>query len=348
MVAFPSLRKNTKAWASRLKGGLHGPLFFGLQMRDNKHAIVFSSDKNWLPHTRVFIEQLQKLRLPDIDLIYCTSESEQIDLPKPVIVERIKNIGEERELSAITRIPRAAYLRMSMPTHFRGRYKKLLYLDVDIAFFRRNLKEVFNIELLDQHAIAAVRVNRQWLDPSRMLPDFKESGLGPAPSFNSGVMLIDPEKWYQFSVDARIEHILNTQGEHFYDVDQSVLNLAMRGLWSEISPVWNWMYQQKRGFNAFRYGAEVIHFAGKQKPWERNKFIPNRFVKPYFKLFEENVELARKLPKLHSPREEMKMLYGLYQESREDQAKIREYIKRFERRTSSLNPEIYGQYSALT
>ena len=84
----------------------------------------------------------------------------------------------------------AAYLRLALPAAFAGAYRRLLYLDADVFVQGGDFGALLGVDI-GPHALAAVRDNIQWRTPGRRPDAFRRLGLGPAPFFNSGVLLID-------------------------------------------------------------------------------------------------------------------------------------------------------------
>ena len=115
---------------------------------------------------------------------------------------------------------------------------------------------------------------------------FRRLGLGPAPVFNSGVLLIDVAA---FNAQDVLERCLAFGASHppaRIGLDQDLLNAVLHGGWAELSPVWNWQYTwASRLFEAMA-DAHVVHFIGPKKPWthERGE-LPLRFRRAYRRFF---------------------------------------------------------------
>ncbi|MCQ2006232.1 glycosyltransferase family 8 protein [Rhizobium sp. NRK18] len=166
--------------------------------------------------------------------------------------------------------PRVVFLRNYAPSLLRD-YDRLLYLDVDILCERVD-HSIWDIEL--PHGIGAVSdtatidkaprgtglSREEWLD---------RLGVTGGRYFNSGMMLIDPARWDNGALGHRLSSYYQNRDVRGIK-SQDFLNHAMDGLWTELSPRWN--YQPP----FFELGIDewvdpvFLHFCTPIKPW----FLP--------------------------------------------------------------------------
>lgn len=173
------------------------------------------------------------------------------------------------------------YLRLALPAAFAGEYRRLLYLDGDVFVQGGDFSALMEIDL-GTHPIAAVRDNSQWRTPGRRPSQFRRLGIGTAPYFNAGVMLIDVAAYNDTDLLARCVALGRRNRELMIRHDQNLLNATLQGDWAEISPLWNWQYTWASRLYEAMEDAHVVHFIGPRKPWahEGGEF-PLRFKRAY-------------------------------------------------------------------
>lgn len=193
----------------------------------------------------------------------------------------------------------ASYLCLMLP-ELLPNYRRILYLDCDILP-NGPVGEVLAADLHGQ-ALGAVRDVQQWRTPGRRPAEFARLGLLKVPYLNSGVMLFDTERWRaegltQACVGAARDPDL---AKGYVRNDQSAVNLALQGRWTELSPVWNWQWTESTRYFADDAGARLIHFIGQKKPW-RTATLPPRFTAGYRPFLERHFPDAP-VPQRSAPR----------------------------------------------
>jgi lipopolysaccharide biosynthesis glycosyltransferase len=138
---------------------------------------------------------------------------------------------------------------------------RILYLDAD-TIVTRPLEDLFAFDLGGK-LLAAAPNGKWWPWPT---PEgIAELGLPPnAPYFNSGVMLIDLDKWRATDAETVVLRYIATNPERLMIVDQDALNGAFHDDWAPLQERFN--YQITPGY---RLGARpsIVHYAGPKKPW---------------------------------------------------------------------------------
>jgi Lipopolysaccharide biosynthesis proteins, LPS:glycosyltransferases len=136
--------------------------------------------------------------------------------------------------------PTTIYYRIFAPHLIDAAAKKLIYLDVD-TIVRTDISNLWNVNLAS-HALAAVQdigktVTSRWGG----IPNYTELGLSPDTKyFNSGVLLIDVDKWRKQHISTSIIDVLVKYREHVVLPDQYGLNVVFANNWLELAPAWNW------------------------------------------------------------------------------------------------------------
>ncbi len=251
-------------------------------------AVVFACDEAYARYALFAAARIDAVSpARDFDICLCSMEPIQ---PVASLAAlgirhcRVDTGGVFGAMNLDARRTEASYLRLALPAAFAGQYRRLLYLDADVfpqgGDFSRLLR------LACPTAVAAVRDNSQWRTPGRRPDSFKRLGLAPAPYFNSGVLLIDVER---FNADRVLDRCLAFAGEHPPErigLDQDLLNAVLHGDWSELGPVWNWQYTWASRLTEAMVGANILHFIGPRKPWKHDGGeLPLKFRRAYRDFF---------------------------------------------------------------
>ena len=160
-----------------------------------------------------------------------------------------------------------AYARFFIPEYVPE--DKVLYLDSDLIV-NTSLEKLFSIDL-ENRLLAAVK---------------DTDGI----TFNTGVLLINNEKWRQEKLKERlieqsvvtIKEVKEGNFEHF-NGDQTILNQVCSSQWLELNRIYNLqvghdivaLYNNWQGHLAFNDKPVVIHFTTFRKPW--TTLIANRY-----------------------------------------------------------------------
>ena len=194
-----------------------------------------------------------------------------------VLRARGENPFAARRLEA--RRSHAAFLCLMLPRLLGADYARLLYLDADIHLDRGDLGAALSLDLRGQ-AVGAVLDHQMWRTPGRSPQEFRRLGWANARYLNSGVMLLDTarfeaEGWLDRAVSAATDP---SYARGFTRNDQSAINLALHGRWTEISPVWNWQHERATRYAMAHAEPRLVHFIGERKPWlDAGRDLPPRF-----------------------------------------------------------------------
>lgn len=176
--------------------------------------------------------------------------------------------------------PNAIYYRLFAP-YLLNSFAKILYIDADIialnAFGR--LLETDMTESLC--AVVKEPSDQEVLSSAINIP----SGH----YFNSGVLLINPQKWCENNVSQQVIDILQQQGCQFKYFDQDALNITLLNKVTFIDGIYNMQMKIRHGKEDFRImpssDTVLLHYVGDNKPWQEwNQQDLTLFYKKYFSI----------------------------------------------------------------
>lgn len=258
-------------------------------------AVVFACDARYLPYALFAAARLAALHpTRRFDICLCSLDGDLV-VPASLAnlglrVCRIDTGGVLSSLRLDARRTEAAYLRLALPDAFAADYRRLLYLDSDVFPQGGDWEALLGLDL-GGRAIGAVRDNLQWRQPGRRPEVFRKLGLGAAPYFNSGLLLIDVAAFRQQQVLERCLAFAAAHGDRLVGLDQELLNAVLHGDWAELSPLWNWQYTRSSMLFEGMETAHLVHFIGGKKPWTHTGgALPPKFRAAYAAF------LARHLP----------------------------------------------------
>jgi Glycosyl transferase family 8 len=236
-----------------------------------RNAVLIATDDGLLAPA---IWLWQKLRAinprADTDILL-VSEKRREQVWGEVVPEGLSIAGAELPLPDIDlptdrRIPRASYWKIAAPAHLRGRYRRMLYVDVDVLPLSDRLFECFDYDMGGAPVAACQQAQNQ--NPmERRNGRVVDGKLEFDRYFNAGVLLVDIETYCQQGVDRRTYHIIENQRSLISLHDQSALNLALSGTWKELSMSFNFWPGALGTFLEERRPPWLLHYYGDHKPW---------------------------------------------------------------------------------
>lgn len=247
--------------------------------------VVFAIDDNYATATTIVAhsikanlrEQATPLRLHVIDGGLGTEGRAEVRAGLGVVGEVVIHSVEghfQLPQAKIKHWTSAALGRLHVGTVLPDDLHRVIYLDADTVVLG-DLSELIEEDLGGQ-AIGAV-LNEVGGDRSWQLKDtavYSDHGA-PAPGyFNSGVLLLDMDRWRAEGVTERIDELYGRYGAQLRTHDQDVLNIVFAGAWHEIPEKWNKLVEHSRhgrfGNGRLDYLTEpdgIVHFIGDVKPW---------------------------------------------------------------------------------
>lgn len=164
--------------------------------------------------------------------------------------------------------PRIVYMRLFAPKFLPG-YDRLLYLDADILSLRAE-PAVWTVDLPSGLGavsdIATLSKAPQDLKGVSRAAWLASIGVSSGRYLNSGMLLIDPEKWAQIDFAAELPRYFAAFPEAAR-YDQDFLAHLFDGRWTELSPRLNYQaYVLELGLTC-AVAPVFVHFCRTQKPW---------------------------------------------------------------------------------
>jgi lipopolysaccharide biosynthesis glycosyltransferase len=190
------------------------------------------------------------------------------------------------------RLTSATLMKLLLPGYSAVRYDKILYLDADLTI-HDDVSPIFTLDTGDV-ALAAVPSGRIWADRNdqeRRKAEERFGALGmtaPYRYINTGVLLIDVEKWNREDLERRTLSFLRQNSDICILPDEDALNGVLDGRVAELSPIWN-MRPPRPGFEITHTIARpvIIHHSGGDKPWRRYGYGKRLFAdRSAYRLYE--------------------------------------------------------------
>lgn len=135
--------------------------------------------------------------------------------------------------------PLNIYLRLFIPSFVPSNLKRILYLDVDMLALT-DISNLWNIDL-EGKVLGAVTdpigtLGNKWGG----IANYKELGIsGDAKYFNTGMLLIDLDKWKEYNVTEKVLSCVKENKEFANFPDQYGLNIILFENWKELDMLWN-------------------------------------------------------------------------------------------------------------
>jgi lipopolysaccharide biosynthesis glycosyltransferase len=175
----------------------------------------------------------------------------------------------------------AALARLHVGSVLPAEVTRVVYLDVDTLVLG-DLTELLDSDLAG--CTVGASINEVGGDRSWILGDtavFSDHGAKAPGYFNSGVLLIDMEKWRADGVTEQATQLYERYGHELRTHDQDLLNVIFSGAWTPIPEKWNKLVEHSV-HGRFGNGRldhltrreGIVHFIGGTKPWHP-EFPPN-------------------------------------------------------------------------
>lgn len=240
--------------------------------------VATATDTAYVEFTGVMLASLAAKAAGDFEIVYVfcdgvsASDKEKLrasyKLPNIEFVDLTDEMGQHFGARPVNHhLSRTAYARILMPLSLSEATGRLLYIDCD-TLVNASLAPLATIPM-EGFALAAVDDIAREV-PERHAKRNVDIGL-PSETryFNSGVLLIDLEKWRAERVSERTIAFANERPS-LPMMDQDALNGALRGQWLPLDERWNLhrrlikrRYTDDPGIWA---DARIIHFIGQIKP----------------------------------------------------------------------------------
>jgi lipopolysaccharide biosynthesis glycosyltransferase len=167
-----------------------------------------------------------------------------------------------------TYLTKMAYGRLLIPKIIPENVSRVLYLDTDVLVLD-NLAPLWRMDL-EGNVLGAILdfndgTNGDFDSQSGQSEHSLYYGLPRVKDcFNSGVLLIDLDRWRQEGISEEAFAYLS-QYPKTPKMDQDALNIACDGNWKQLDPWWN--VQDHLGRRFTKGEAGILHFSRRIKPW---------------------------------------------------------------------------------
>lgn len=162
-----------------------------------------------------------------------------------------------------------SYVRLFFTEFVESNVKKLLYLDCDLVV----CSDIEALWATDMEGSILAAVPDAFSD-NHVTLGFEEN----EPYFNSGVLLIDTEKWKAANLTPVLVNYILENAHKLRYLDQDVLNAVLRGAIHPLPLRWNFtprhadstpelLSLSQKEFMSIRRKPGIVHFASGFKPW---------------------------------------------------------------------------------
>jgi len=173
----------------------------------------------------------------------------------------------------------APYYRLFLAKLLPSEMDRVIYLDCDLIV-KDDLKQLWEADFNNNYVLA---VQDLWAPHISSMPGVPYQKLGLSANskyFNSGVLVINLQKWRADDITAQTISYLKIYQQDIRAHDQDVLNGLFADRWSELDPKWNltpaiidlFSSWQESPFSEEVYqrlidSPSIVHFATNRKPW---------------------------------------------------------------------------------
>jgi UDP-glucose/galactose:(glucosyl)LPS alpha-1,2-glucosyl/galactosyltransferase len=271
MVRWEYFQKNSReilAWFREI-----APLY---EMK--KMDVVFSSDANYMQHFCVAATSLLENNLENVNRIFLITDTcKEKLLKKPILFIQAKykkkiiclklDKAVTNKFKVSSHVSKAAYYRLFLPEILPDDIDKILYLDSDVIV-NKDLSPLFQLDFKSEnfYLFAVNEIRWQSLDRLKSI-DLTGSGY-----FNSGVLLVNLNKWRTENITETLIDIALNYKDQIKFYDQDVLNIAFESCWGEIDYKFNTLNLEYLEGKVNQDDCAIIHYTGGSKPWHyRNR-----------------------------------------------------------------------------
>jgi lipopolysaccharide biosynthesis glycosyltransferase len=231
--------------------------------KNNRKIVIYILTKDLKYFYRKKILKSLKMERADIRFVYINDNS-------------------LKKLKVTAHITVTAYYRLLMPMVLPKELKKVIYLDSDLIV-NTDIGKLWDLDIGQNYILAVPEQGKNCLyvsSPGGLL-NYKELGIDPtSKQFNSGVMLINLDRWRKDNISQEVIEYLEQNKEKVRWWDQDGLNAVLAGKWGEIDHRWNLLTQifsnlswedgpikEKEMYKELINHPYIVHFNTSSKPW---------------------------------------------------------------------------------
>jgi lipopolysaccharide biosynthesis glycosyltransferase len=185
----------------------------------------------------------------------------------------------------------SVYLRLLMGELLPASVDRVIYLDVDLLV-EADLSELWREEFGRAIVLAVRNYSRSIMRSHLPLPGVDEATRRGERYFNSGVMLVNLQRWREENIGAATLEYIRANPSAIEFGDQDGLNAVLFRKWEELDISWNAqvdklldteqlgrgeMYDEiRQRRDELLHHPRIRHYAGGKKPWHAGRFKPVR------------------------------------------------------------------------
>lgn len=207
--------------------------------------VLYVSDEGYTPLLAASLESLYKAHSKDETInTYIISDDisdlsrEKLRLSALKYGRSLTFIPKPDVVSLVGTIPKLykwcdnIFCRLFIPTCIKeDKIDRILYIDCD-TIIKRSLADLWNMDLMGNYCAAGLEC----------MGDLHKKLIGLAPQdpyYNSGVILIDLEKWKKYDIENKCSSFLNQYKDYLEYPDEAVLNGVLKGNIMTFPPEYN-------------------------------------------------------------------------------------------------------------
>ena len=230
-------------------------------LKSDRHMLLFIIDGGIKPHNKHKIEKSLDLKRCDLRWL------------KPLE-------GSFEGIEVKRHVTTTAFMRLLIPDLLPNQFQKVIYLDCDLVI-NQDLSQLWEIDMGENYLLAVQDYYVPYVSSPLGLAKYQELGI-PADCkyFNSGVLVINLEKWRTNEISFHVVEYLRQSAEYRYCNDQEGMNVVLANKWGELDPRWNQLpkiykytswkdssFSEEMYYNLI-HNPYIIHFATSLKPWQ--------------------------------------------------------------------------------
>jgi lipopolysaccharide biosynthesis glycosyltransferase len=171
-------------------------------------------------------------------------------------------------------LPSNIYARLFIAEFLPSHIKKVIYLDVDMIVLQ-DIATLWDVQFDDKIVAAVQDQFIQTVSRWGGVANYQELNIHPENKyFNSGLMIINLEKWKSANIPSRVISCIENNKVHSQFADQYGLNAVLYADWYELDPLWN-RFAYSEDENPY-----LIHFTGRKPIYKTYNF--SEVYKTYF------------------------------------------------------------------
>jgi len=254
------------------------------------YVLVATANDRWVAQVAVALlsAALSAPAPPTCVIVDCALEpTSRATLEALFVRHRVKLEWLVADLDSLRRLPvdavhlgPEAYARLDVPAAVRDGAARTVYIDADTLTV--GPIEPLAVTDLAGATVGAVQDLRvQFVSDPDGVAGWRRLGLpSAAPFFNTGVLVIDNDRWIEDGCRDAVLDLISTHPEEVKFADQSPLNAVLARRWHPLPQRWNTMVAPAVSLrDSVSLGTEllrgrstgtILHYAGRVKPWHAN------------------------------------------------------------------------------